>query len=204
MKAKRLSGDELFEFHQTSQGQAVKDFWAWALSRLIMDGPRGDLAEYIVRMALGEDLETPKRGWGECDIKDCDGFRIEVKCSSLLQEWERDTPSTPTFSIAETMSCDIEEIGGIYHYVGRQDEEIERRSDAYVFCLFACDNREIANPLNLDQWEFWVVPTDLLNQKLGKRKSVTPATLKKLGIEMIKYDKLAEAVGAVKAGERNS
>ena len=204
MKAKRLSGDELFEFHQTSQGQSVKDFWAWALSRLIMDGPRGDLAEYIVRMSLGEDLETPKRGWGECDITDCDGFRIEVKCSSLLQEWERDKPSAPTFSIAETLECDIGGTEGNYHYVGRKGTTIERRSEAYVFCLFACDNREIANPLNLDQWEFWVVPTALLNQKMGKRKSVTPATLKKMGIEMIKYDQLADAVGTIKAGKRKA
>lgn len=95
MKDKKvLSGKELFLINNEPQEKTVKDFWAWSLSRLLMDGPRGDLAEYIVRMALDEDVETPKRGFGECDIV-YRGCRIEVKCSSLLQEWEREKPSRP-------------------------------------------------------------------------------------------------------------
>lgn len=62
------------------------------MSRLLADGPRGDLAEFIVRLALGDSVNIPKREWGECDTI-LRGKRIEVKCSSVIQEWERDLPS---------------------------------------------------------------------------------------------------------------
>lgn len=68
MKHKILSGSEPFELSGASLDASVKDFWAWSMSRLIADGPRGDLAEFIVNTALGMDLTEPKRGWGECDI----------------------------------------------------------------------------------------------------------------------------------------
>ena len=54
---KILSGIEPFVVHTEPQEKTVKDFWAWALSRLVADGPRSDLAEYIVRLALREDVD---------------------------------------------------------------------------------------------------------------------------------------------------
>ena len=92
MKHKVLSGSELFEFEGSLLPASIKDFWAWSMSRLIADGPRGDLAEFIVNTALGIDMSEPKRGWGECDILYPHGgksIRIEIKCSTLLQAWER-------------------------------------------------------------------------------------------------------------------
>ena len=68
MKHKVLSGDECFELDGARVKTTVKDFWAWSMSRLIGDGPRGDLAEFIVNKALETDTTIPKRGWGECDI----------------------------------------------------------------------------------------------------------------------------------------
>ena len=68
MKHKVLSGGELFEFGGSPLPTSIEDFWAWSMSRLIADGPRGDLAEFIVNTALSMDMSEPKRGWGECDI----------------------------------------------------------------------------------------------------------------------------------------
>lgn len=176
-----LTGDEHFEFDGMPQPVLVSDFWAWAMSRLLMDGPRGDLAEFIVRMALEENISIPKRGWGECDIVCKDGTRIEVKCSSYLQEWERSAPSRPVFSIAKTVNCDVAEVGGIYRYIGRDGSPAQRRSDIYVFCLFAHSDRETADPLKLDQWQFFVVATRRIDELLGDRKSASIPTLEKIG-----------------------
>ena len=85
MKHKVLSGGELFEFEGSPLPASIKDFWAWSMSRLIADGPRGDLAEFIVNTALGMDMSEPKRGWGECDIlypHEGKTIHIEVKCST--------------------------------------------------------------------------------------------------------------------------
>ena len=114
MKHKVMDGSEPFEFRGAPLPSSVKDFWAWSMSRLIADGPRGDLAEFIVNTALGMDMTEPKRGWGECDIVYPHGgkpVRIEVKCSTLLQAWERPSPPKPVFSIAKTLNCDIEDTG---------------------------------------------------------------------------------------------
>lgn len=181
LEQKVLTGDELFEFDGMPQPVSVSDFWAWAMSRLLMDGPRGDLAEFIVRLALDENVKTPKRGWGECDIVCKDGTRIEVKCSSYLQEWERETPSRPVFSVAKTVNCDVAEVDGEYRYIGRDGSPPERRSDIYVFCLFANSDRETADPLKLDQWQFYVAATERINEMLGDRKTVSIPTLEKIG-----------------------
>ena len=176
MKHKVLNGSEHFEFKDTSLLSSVKDFWAWSMSRLIADGPRGDLAEFIVNTALGMDLTEPKKGWGECDILYPHGgkvIRIEVKCSTLLQAWERSSPPKPVFSIAKTLNCDIEDTGNGYRYIGRNGSPPKRRSDIYVFCLFAEKDRAKANPLVLDQWRFYVVPTAIIDKQLGDQRKIS-------------------------------
>lgn len=55
-----LTGNENFEMHGIAQDANISDFWAWSMSRLLADGPRGDLAEFIVRLALGESITIPK------------------------------------------------------------------------------------------------------------------------------------------------
>ena len=193
-----LRGDEHFEFDGMPQPEMVKDFWAWAMSRLIMDGPRGDLAEFIVRIALNEDIQTPKRGWGECDIVCHDGLRVEVKCSSLLQEWERDTPSNPVFSIAKTLNCDIAEVDGTYRYVGRDGSPPKRRSDLYVFCLFTNTNRSTADPRRLEQWTFYILSTDSINKKFGDRRSINIPALEKAGATRCDFYGIQPAVDAIR------
>ncbi len=151
-----------------------------SMSRLIMDGPRGDLAEFIVRMAIDEDIEVPKRGWGECDIVCRNGTRIEVKCSSYLQEWERNSPSRPVFSISKTANCDIAEVDGTYRYIGRDGSEPQRRSDVYVFCLFSHTERESADPLKLDQWQFWVASTAAIDETMGDQRKISLQSMERI------------------------
>lgn len=64
MKHKVLSGSELFEFEGSLLPASIKDFWAWSMSRLIADGPRGDLAEFIVNTALGIDMSRTEAWLG--------------------------------------------------------------------------------------------------------------------------------------------
>ena len=197
MRTGLMSGDEPFVFHGERNERTTKDFWAWAMSRLLMDGPRGDLAEYIVRMALGEDVKTPKRGWGECDVVCRDGRRIEVKCSSFLQEWERSKLSRPVFSIAKTVNCDIGEVDGTYRYIGRDGRDPERHSDVYIFCLFACREREKTDPLNLEQWRFYLMKTDAINRLFGDQRSVSIQALEKAGADTCDFGGLKVALDRI-------
>ena len=191
-----LQGNELFSFNQNNLPVSVKDFWAWAMSRLIADGPRGDLAEFIVNTALGIGTTVPKKGWGECDIV-YNGVRIEIKCSSLLQAWDREQPSKPVFSIGKTFSCDIGQDGDRYIYVGHDDTEPQRRSEIYVFCLYNHTDRSTANPMILDQWQFYIVPTHQINKIFPNRRTLTMAGLAKLGAEPHSYGEIKSQVDAI-------
>lgn len=203
MKHKVMDGSEPFEFRGAPLPSSVKDFWAWSMSRLIADGPRGDLAEFIVNTALGMDMTEPKRGWGECDIVYPHGgkpVRIEVKCSTLLQAWERPSPPKPVFSIAKTLNCDIEDTGDGYRYIGRDGSPPKRRSDIYVFCLFAEEDRSRANPMVLDQWQFYVVPTAAIDEQLGDQRKISLLGLSRIGAIECSYDEIRPTVDRIAAG----
>ena len=205
MKHKVMDGSEPFEFRGAPLPSSVKDFWAWSMSRLIADGPRGDLAEFIVNTALGMDMTEPKRGWGECDIVYPHGgkpVRIEVKCSTLLQAWERPSPPKPVFSIAKTLNCDIEDTGDGYRYIGRDGSPPKRRSDIYVFCLFAEEDRALANPMVLDQWRFYVVPTADIDEQLGDQRKISLLGLSRIGAIECSYDEIRPTVDRIAAGIR--
>jgi hypothetical protein len=189
-----LRGDELFEFDGMPQPVNVSDFWAWAMSRLIADDPRGDLAEFIVRVALSEDIKTPKHGWGECDI-DYRDKRVEVKCSSVLQAWHREKDSTPRFGIAPTTNCMIkQDDAGKWYYHGPDGSGCYRRSDVYVFCLFANSDRDSADLLKLEQWIFWVLPTSVLDKQVEGQKHITIPSMEKLGAVKTDYHGLRSVV----------
>ena len=198
MKHNVLDGREHF-FFGGPLPETVKDFWAWSMSRLMADGPRGDLAEFIVNTALGMDTTIPKRGWGECDIVYRD-IRIEIKCSTYLQAWERPNLSKPVFSISKTYPCDIGEYDGGYRYVGRGDNpDLRRRSDIYVFCLFAATDRKTAEPMDLSQWEFYIVRTDIIDRRLGNQRKISMPGLEKLGAIKCSYGEIKEIVDGISA-----
>lgn len=183
--------------HLTDRGrelpQTAKDFWAWAMSRLLADGPRADLAEFIVNTALGCDTTDAKHGWGECDIL-YHGIRIEVKCSSVLQAWDRATPTKPVFSISKTYKCDVIENEQGYFYCGRDTQPPERRSEIYVLCLFANPDRSTADPLAMDQWQFYVIDTATINQRCRDQRSLSLAKIKRWGLQPLPFHQIKPAV----------
>ena len=195
---KILDGNIHFKDGERELGPTIGDFWAWAMSRLMADGPRGDLAEFIVNTALGSDMTIPKKGWGECDIL-YRGKRVEVKCSSVLQEWVRDTPSRPVFSIAKTLACDcVEQSDGNYIYQKRPDDDFpQRRSEVYVFCLFSESDRQRADPADFSQWQFYIVLTAVLNERLGDQRQISLQGLERIGAFKCSYSGLKASVDKV-------
>jgi hypothetical protein len=68
-------------------------------------------------------------------------------------------------------------------------------SEVYVFCVHSGQEDEEYDPLNLDQWQFWVVSRATLvatGQTTFRQK-----TLSKLGVGPVGYAALKSAVGAV-------
>ncbi len=93
------------------------------------------------------------------------------------------------------MPCDVALVDGKFKFIGRDKEAIpERRSEVYVFCLFAEGNREKADPLDFDQWEFYVAPTRVINEKLSNQRQISICGLQKIGATPCTYSTLRATV----------
>ena len=92
------------------------------------------------------------------------GIKVEVKSSSYLQTWYQEKPSNVRFGINKTLE-----------WLPESNEfavPSRRHADVYVFCLISQLDKQLLNPFDLSQWEFFVVKTSDINTIYGDRKSI--------------------------------
>ena len=193
--AQQRTGNENFTFHGDLTGYRLHDFWAWNASNLLNNTLRGALCEFIVSSALGVDLSGCYEDWLPFDIAfpyqwQCEGLtrdiiRIEVKSSAYLQAWPQRKPSAISFRIQPTKAWDP-----VAGFVG----EMMRQSDVYVFGLYTETVRNKADPLILDGWDFYILPTQKLNEACGTQKSLSLSMLQSLVPDKTKYSGIRQAV----------
>ena len=185
IKANLKSGRERLIYNEEETEFTLLDFWRWGFSDILSNATRGKFAEFIVATAVGADLKTPSDEWGAYDLLTPDGIKIEVKTSAFIQSWAQKDYSKPVFSIRPAKYWD--------HDTGMSDGEAKRHADVYVFCLLKEKDQSKINPLILDQWEFYVVPTTTLNNYKRSSYSITLPSLRKL-TEPISYDEIFSAL----------
>jgi hypothetical protein len=167
-------GREIFKSKGRGIGVTVLDFWRWAMSDFVSNAPRGVLAEFIVARALGikGGVRNP---WDAFDLKTRSGIKIEVKSASYLQFWKQRDFSKIIFPIRVSRTWD--------HDTGvtRLSADSSRQADIYVFCVLAHKDKKTLNPLDLDQWEFYVMRTETINERFPKHKTVSLSKLERAG-----------------------
>lgn len=181
---KTLTGNEHFTYEGMPAGILLSDFWAWNSSDLLNNTLRGALAEFLVASAIGIDTSEARQDWTPYDLLSPSGRKIEVKCSAYLQSWNADRLSKIQFSIRPARSWDSE---NDFSY------DVKRWSDLYVFCLYASKDRS-ETPLQLEQWEFYLLPTSVLNIRCKDQKSISLSSLMSLSPTKATYEELREAV----------
>ena len=179
----RKTGAEHFINGNTSA--CLLDFWTWAYSDLIGNTERGKLAEYIVSLAMGcsDDISG---GWTSYDILSPEGIKIEVKTSGYLQSWAQKKLSDIRFGIRETLAWDATK--------NTLAKTATRQADTYVFCIENCEEKAILNPLDLSQWDFYVISSKTLNTKVSKQKSIGLNMLKNIGAQKCSFSELRDTV----------
>jgi hypothetical protein len=154
--------------------RTISDFWQWAHSDIMQNVERGVLAEYIVATLLGVDYEL-RIPWLAYDLKLPNGKTVEVKTMSLLQAWYQKELSNPRVVIKPTRKWDpktnIIEATPKFH------------SDLYVICFFTADDHDTADPLNLAQWEFYVLPKERIKSFCKEKKSISLEFLREQSIK---------------------
>lgn len=161
----RKSGEEHFREDGSDLGFNLLDFWQWSTSDLVNNATRGVLAEYIVARALGVPTSETRDFWAPYDLAVSGEVKVEVKSSSYVQCWAQSALSRISFDIKPSHAWDYK--------TGGWDEEYKRQADVYVFALLAHRNKPTIDPMNLDQWKFYVLTTAALNQHFGDQKTLT-------------------------------
>ena len=187
----QLTGNEEFTLHGSSAGISVKDFWSWAYSDLLNNTQRGVMAEFLVYSSLKSEYPPPRTqmrvNWLPFDVTSPSGRRIEVKSAAYLQSWTTDFPAQIQYDIAPKLAWD----GKSYA------TEAKRNCDLFVFCLYTALTRD-KSILDLDYWEFYVLPTSVLNDKIPNQKTISLSSLLKLEPIKTDYAGLGQAIESIK------
>ena len=179
---------ELLDGQEPFHGLGVKelllvDYWRWSGSVLLDNTTRGILAEFLIATALDLHKE-PRREWDEFDLRMSSGTTIEVKSSAYVQSWEQSKPSVIEFGISSHRSWNAA--------TGEYREGVKRWANIYVFCVFK--GKEPLHPLDTSKWDFYVLPTKVLDQKCPDQKTIRLSSLKKLSPHKCSYADLKKTI----------
>ncbi len=188
VKTFRKTGDEPFVFNSEELPLNVLSFWQWSSSELLGNALRGMLSEFIVASTI-DVLETPREEWDAYDLITKEGLKIEIKSSAYLQSWDQTKLSKIIFGIQPTT---------IWEDTNTRSKEVKRQADIYIFCVLAHTDKSTVNPLDLVQWDFYILATKILNEKVPKQKTITLSSLLRLNPIKVKYDGLKEQISTMR------
>ena len=184
IKPRPRSGCEPFHAGGKAQGPALRDYWRWSGSDLLGNVQRGGLAEFLVASALNP-TEELREEWGGFDVEVPGCGTVEVKSAAYIQSWEQRDYSRIDFDIAKRTSAWNPKTGTY-----KELDPPQRVADVYVFCLLSHKCQKTIDPLNVEQWEFYVVRRSQLDssqwketKKIGLNSLARPA-------RVIPYDEL--------------
>ena len=187
LRTGKKTGNEPF----TGMSGTLRDYWSWAHSDIASNAERGKLAEYLVHCAVGAESSC-RTEWDAFDVLSREGIKIEVKSSAYLQTWSQEQFSRIQFDIAPKRTWNA--ATNLY------TEARCRPADVYVFCLFASQDAETADPLDVNQWEFYVLNRQVLEKRVPSQKQISLSSLLRLGAQKAVFSELYHAVNACQNG----
>lgn len=189
----RLTGDEPFHAGGKPLGFELLSFWRWACSNVHGNALRGLIAEYLVAQAA-DGVNACRTEWDACDVTTPSGLRIEVKTSAYVQSWKQTKLSAISFDIAPKRAWDAA--------TNTTSDTALRTADGYVFALHAHQDKRTADPLDVLQWEFYVLPAAVLNERCALQKTIGLGSLLKLRPTRVGFSELGETIARVGVGLR--
>ena len=158
--------------------------WRWSASDLASNALRGHLAEFLVGRALGATGDI-RNEWDSYDLELPSRVRIEVKSAAYFQTWAQTVESAISFGIGPTLAWDP----GTNTFA--PESQRCRQADVYVFALLAHPNKLTLNPLDVAQWEFYLLSSAVLDAMCPGQKQIGLASLRKLKPRKCSFSELA-------------
>lgn len=182
-----MTGTEKFTFDGNHAGFDLLDFWRFQYSNVF--NLQEYIAEFIVAQALGMEKSHNTDSWTLFDIL-YRNTRIEIKETSYYHPWNENSPVSKqrTFGITKANSS----------YESTEGEnKYERQNDIYVFCLNTGVDRESSYPLNLNNWEFYIIPTAFINEHCGDNKTISLGRIRNFGFAAKRYDEIRSEIDSI-------
>jgi hypothetical protein len=183
--SERKSGAEPLHANGAPLTVSLQQFWQWSGSDLISNSQRGILAEFLVAHALGADHGV-RTEWDAYDLKTDLGIKVEVKASGFVQSWAQAKLSCIGFDIAPKLGWEAS--------TNTSATEAVRPADVYVFAVHAHIDQASIDPLNVSQWEFYVLGTPVLDRECNSQMSISLGTLQRLCPKAVPFEGIREAV----------
>ena len=183
-----MTGKEAFVFENEALGFNFLDFWKFHYSNIY--SLHGEIAEFVVARALGVTEAQNTEYWTLWDTT-YRNKRIEVKATAYFHLWNANGKISKQRTFGITMA------NGAYDTVKSGNIEFCRQNDIYVFCLNTGDTKESSNPLNLNHWEFYIVPTAVINEKCGNNKTISLGKIRNLGFSAKRYDEIKSEIDKI-------
>lgn len=177
---------EKFRYKNKELEFGMLEFWSAKFSDVY--NIQEYMAEFLVEKALGIEKSRNTESWTLFDIL-YNGCRVEIKQTGYYHPWNENGKISQVrrFGITKANS----------RHEDKESENVyERQNDIYVFCLNKGETKETSNPLIVDNWEFYVVPTKVINEECGNNKSIGLEKVRKLS-EVIPYEKIKETIEAI-------
>ena len=185
-EVKKLTGNEFFKNNNFS----ILDFWQYGFSNLNSNVLRGSLAEFIIENLLKDKSEVGVRNpWNDYDIL-YKNRKIEVKCSSYIQDWDQEDFSKIIFSGLKAKDLYWSKAVSEFN----RDNKKDYKADIYVLCLVNHKNPETLDLLNLDQWSFFILTKEELKNISNNSSSISITRLEKNNYTPIKHEEVKKYI----------
>ena len=181
IKQSPKTGQEHFRSSSDPLGFQLLDFWRWSGSDLVGNTARGILAEYLVARALGS-AQPSRHEWLPFDVLGAGGLRVQVKSAAYLQSWYQSKPSRIAFSIRATRSWNPK--------TNALAANPTRECDLYVFALLAHRDKITLDPMDVAQWQFYVLSRADIDGYARSQHSITLPSLERCGARSVGYAEL--------------
>ena len=112
---------------------------------------------------------------GAFDVRTKSGHKVEVKSAAYAQSWPQCKPSKISFDIASRSESWDPETNTYCRF-----NSPKRIANVYVFCLLGQPDDPCPDPIDLDQWEFYVLAKETLDQERRSQKTIALNPLKSL------------------------
>ena len=149
---------------------SVLDFWEYKYSSIY--NLQEVIAEFLIEKALKIEKSYNVDYWTLFDIL-YRNKRIEIKQTAYYHPWNDNS------KISHVRTFDIRKTNSNYED-NTNENKFERQNDIYIFCVNIGMDKESAYPLNINNWDFYIVLTKTINEICKDNKTISLNRVKKI------------------------